>query len=175
MLNWSIPQNNNYVQRGVRTMFKKIIFITSIMISSSMALATTPYVGGSLGVANVGSGYSLAQTAKIFAGLGNIIGESQILYLGSEFNVDAYHYPGIHMIYGAGVSFIPGIMLTQNTMVYARLGVEGIKYHDDYTRIYGVGTQLGLGLQTSLTNHWNVRGEVDNDKQLNVGLVYKFN
>ncbi len=156
-------------------MFKKIILFTSIIASSSMAFATTPYVGGSFGVGNLGGHYSVLKIGKVFSGFGNTFGESQNIYLGGELNVDAYHYPGVHMIYGTGISFIPGYMLTKNTMAYARLSLEQVRYHDTNVCFRAFGAQLGLGLQTNLSKNWGVRGEFDNGNQLNVGLVYKFN
>jgi len=69
-------------------------------------------------------------------------------------------------------------MLNPNTMVYARLGVEAFKY----AHSLGSGTmpQYGLGVQTKLTNNWDVRGEyvcrgnnANNNSRVNLGFVYK--
>lgn len=167
-------------------MIKKIL-ITSIILaaSSNIVIAGTPYVGGSLGVTNLGvSGGNVQAGAigKLFGGYGSIFGVNENIYLGAELNLDIAHYPyDSGTTYGLGASFIPGVMLTDCTMLYGRVGIEANRNMHSST-IYA-GNQLGFGLQTRLSQNWeirpeyvhvtNIHGDKSGDSQLNLGLVYK--
>ena len=165
-------------------MFKKALLASVIMAANStMALAATPYVGGSLGVTNLAI-YSSGKVqagaiGKLFGGYGSTFGVNNNIYLGGELNIDLAHYPYYSgTTYGLGASFIPGVMVTKYTMIYGRIGIEANRNtHSSITRI---GNQLGLGLQTSLSKNWDIRGEyvrtstMSSNNQLNLGLVYKF-
>ena len=163
--------------------------LTSIIIASSstVSLAATPYVGGSLGVTDLGiySGGKVQSGAigKFFGGYGSTFGVNKNIYLGGELNIDLAHYPHYSgATYGVGASFIPGIMITKDTMVYGRIGVEASRYfHSSTTHL---GNQLGLGLRTNVAKNWDIRGEyvhlsnaignMSGNSQLNLGLAYKF-
>lgn len=154
-------------------MLKKII-LTTIITTSSCAFAATPYVGGSLGVTNLGENFH-GTKATLFGGYGSTFGENKNIYLGGELNVDLVYYRNSQVTYGLGASLIPGIMLTKYTMAYARLGVEAGGYASRYSHHVSseLWTQIGIGLQTNITKNWDVRGEYGN-RGLNFGLLYKF-
>lgn len=168
-------------------MFKKALLISVIIAGSNVAIAGTPYVGGSLGVTNLAifsSGKVQAgAVAKLFGGYGSTFGVNNAIYLGGELNIDLAHYPSYGGTnYGLGASFIPGVMLTKDTMLYGRIGIATDR--NTHSATSHLGNQLGLGLQTTLTKHWDIRGEyvhlsningsMSGNSQLNLGLVYKF-
>jgi opacity protein-like surface antigen len=83
-----------------------------------------------------------------------------------------------------GASIMPGGMITENVMGYARVGVVNTLYPSPNTS--RAGGQIGFGLQTCLTSYWDMRveylysayktvptlGAVKSD-QFGLGLVYK--
>lgn len=173
-------------------MFKKLILVSAILaVTSSVALANpAPYVGGSIGinsnsVKNV-SGHSRSIPLSGFAGYGGLV--NQNIYLGGEvFGTVAakkFNGNGLQSRYSFGASVIPGVMITDHTMAFARAGVVRTRFKgEDKGRN---GAQIGLGVQTSLTSNVDLRGEYDYTRyrsvhnykpQANaftVGLVYKF-
>jgi len=168
-------------------MIKKILFISTIIAATSnISIAATSYVGGSLGVTNPGVSRGKVQAGsigKLFGGYGSIFGVNENIYLGGELNLDIAHYPyDSGTTYGLGASFIPGVMLTDCSMLYGRIGIQANR-NTQASRIH-TGDQLGFGLQTRLSQNWDIRPEyvylsnVHGDKsgngQLNLGLVYKF-
>lgn len=83
-----------------------------------------------------------------------------------------------------GASILPGGMLTENVLAFARLGIINTLFPSPNTS--RTGAQVGAGLQTCLTSHWDLRveyiftayktvptlGSVKAD-QVGLGLVYK--
>ncbi len=61
--------------------------------------------------------------------------------------------------YGYGLSFIPGIQLSEHTVAYARLGWIGTHFQNQSSNANG--GQFGLGLKTSVTQNWDARVEYD--------------
>lgn len=174
-------------------MIKKTFLIFALFTTTTgLAFAETKsYIGAGLGVTDLGytqnGGGKLESGAigKLFAGHGYTLGEKYKIYLGGELNLDLASYPNSrtysNMNYAVGGSFVPGIMLTQTTMLYGRLGMQANKFHNSGQSIQ-FGSQLGLGLQTKLSKKWDVRAEYirlsnvasTHDSQAVVGLVYKF-
>ena len=174
-------------------MFKKLLVATAILASSSVALAANgvPYVGASIGVVNTLDDNVGGRNANvnIFGGYGSAI--NQNIYLGGEVFAnkttgDIFYSISNRFSYGA--SFIPGLLLSDHTMLYARAGLVNSSY-DGYGHIENIsGLQAGLGLQTSLTQKVDLRAEYvysnyerafNNDfkpstDQVNLGVVYKF-
>src|SRR3990167_1706222 len=108
---------------------KKILIAYLLAASSSAVFAATPYLGGSLGIADVGnSGSSVVYSGgivKLFGGYSTLIGMNKNIYLGGELNVDLGGYSQVYGAdYGVGASFIPGLMVTQNILLYGRVGLE---------------------------------------------------
>jgi len=185
-------------------MFKKLFVASAILVtSSSVAFADTtsgPYVGMGLGATNLhmqakssvpgahASAHMSKMSADAFVGYGALV--SPKIYLGGELNVAS------PLSYG--ISLLPGALIADHTMAFARLGVNRMPMsvtvtepgQTASTHKTVIGTQLGLGLQTSLTENVDVRGEVDhtfyrsfrvlderistNTNQLKVSLLYKF-
>jgi len=204
-------------------MFRKLIIASAILAATStVALASSgPYIGGSVGVNsstftdtdNVATKASTdfggrGAIGNLFAGYGAMVNSN--IYLGGEAFADLtntsaeFKIPGlkktISQKYGYGISFIPGVMLSDHTMAYGRIGVirsrfelaTDVQDRSSTTKRQALtGGQIGLGLQTSLTQNLDLRGEYDytryreakfNDTNsiqprsdsFNLGLVYKF-
>ena len=207
-------------------MFKKLILTTAILaVTSTVALANdAPYVGGSLGVnadtfkfkdeandtTDVGGRGAIA---NLFAGYGATV--NQNIYLGGEVFADLTSSEAdaksgtdsskdsMKEKYGYGISFIPGIMLSDHTLAYGRLGLVRSRFELSESNGTNSGTdkktltggQIGVGLQTTLTQNVDLRGEYDftsyksgnfntgivgankispRSDSFNLGLVYKF-
>lgn len=172
-------------------MFKKIIFATAVLASSVSFAA--PYIGGSVGVRTNTSASGLdfrGMPFSLFLGYGGII--NQNLYLGGELfgtvGTLSLENNGLQSTYGYGLSILPGIMFSDHTMGYLRAGVIRTQFKptgvSDSTR---TGGQLGLGLQTSLTQNMDLRLEYDysafksfsgvtnpRSDEFDLGLIYKF-
>lgn len=56
-----------------------------------------------------------------------------------------------------GASFLPGILLSEGLVTYLRLSVLSARFRAPTTT--KLGGQFGLGLQTSLSTYWSLRGE----------------
>ena len=179
-------------------MLKKLLVTSAaiLAVSSTAALANgVPYVGAGLGIKNT-SGQRF-MPINVFAGYGEIV--SPGLYLGGELNADLASVNlndsnTFKTTYGLGVSVIPGMMLSDSTMLYGRLGVVRSNFNKYSSNLVN-GGQLGLGVQTRLTQNVDLRGEYVYTKyqsfsrtvsgtrvgvtslasdQVNLGLVYKF-
>jgi opacity protein-like surface antigen len=99
--------------------------------------------------------------------------------------------PGVKSSWSLGLSILPGYLILDNVLAYGRLGV--VKTYFSNSGGNANGGQVGLGLQTALTESWDLRGEyiysfyssvsgnctsppdsaVKAD-QFNMGLIYKF-
>jgi opacity protein-like surface antigen len=176
-------------------MFKKIIIASAILaVTSSVAMANgAPYIGASLGQKTNTSTETNFRgvTGNIFVGYGATIGEG--VYLAAEVysNVATASISdnGLKSTYGYGASFIPGLMISDHTLGYIRLGILRTNFTPSGASSASVSAgQLGVGLQTNLMQNWDLRGEYDYDAynslggvsgkprsdEFNLGLVYKF-
>ncbi len=177
-------------------MFKKLLVASAILATSStLAFANgAPYAGISVGVVDntAGTGSFRGLPLTINGGYGAIV--NQNVYLAGEVfgviatsSLNTNQNPGqsnLKSTYGYGLSFIPGLMLSDHTMGYARLGV--VKTRFTGLSDTATGGQIGLGLQTSITQNWDLRGEYDytdyrrvsgvspQADAFNLGFVYKF-
>ena len=175
-------------------MFKKLLVASAILaVTSTVGLpAGAPYLGASVGVVDntSNSGNFRGMPLTINGGYGGLV--NQNVYLAGELfgvvgTATLNNNPGadgLRTTYGYGASFIPGIMVSDHTMTYARLGVVKNRF-TSYNKT-ATGGQAGLGIQTSVTQNWDVRGEYDYTKYrkfnsvspkadaFNIGLVYKF-
>ena len=198
-------------------MFKKLLIASAILATtSSVAFAggcykgdykgeaspccptftysTGPYLGFSVGPrVNITSdnmsyegfegtlfgGYAAMLTPCFYLG-----GE---LYIADSAQIDDYNLPttGVKTSWNYGLSIMPGYMINDRTLGYIRLGANRAHFPDSSGN--ATGWQGGLGMQTALTQEWDLRGEyvytyynsvsgVTNPQanQFNVGLVYKF-
>lgn len=190
-------------------MLKKILLASAITTLSSSVFAgvPAPYVGAGIGI-NTNTSSSVVTTNgpnlvsqpanfrgvpfNVFAGYGGQI--NQNFYLAGEVfwkigTAEISNNSGLRTSYGYGVSILPGVMLCDNTFAFVRAGF--IRDHFSNADSTRTGGQLGLGLQTNVTQNIDVRGEYDytsyssfNNKigrvaspttdSFNVALVYKF-
>lgn len=177
-------------------MFKKIVIASAILASSSVAFASaSPYVGAALGVNTLtstsGSNYR-GVPVDLFAGYGATVNTN--LYLGGEVfatpftgtvSKSANSVGNLRTTYGYGVSIMPGVMFSDHTLGYIRAGV--VRSHFSTLGQNKTGGQLGLGMQTNLTQDIDLRTEYVYSAYSNVsvskspksdafklGLIYKF-
>ncbi len=157
----------------------------------------------------------------MFAGYGADINQS--IYLGGEAfvndtsinspakNINQNGEAQLNTTYSVGLSFLPGYKVTKNTTAYMRAGAVATRFKltENSTQASGdivqllngcaaqtvAGSQLGVGMQTTVTHKVDFRGEVvhtdyhpfttfrgtsfsnsvkPRNNQLNVGFVYKF-
>lgn len=178
-------------------MFKKILLSIMMFAATTVAFANpAPYVGINLGVINNTSsnagnneaGFFRGIPVNLFAGYGGFI--SQGFYLAGELFATLATSPiddsnDVKTSYSYGFSIIPGVLLSEHTMGFARLGL--LRSHFTSVNSNAVGTQVGLGMQTNLTQNVDVRGEYDytayrsvggiktpHQDAFNLGLVYSF-
>ncbi|EKD55148.1 MAG: hypothetical protein ACD_60C00025G0045 [uncultured bacterium] len=176
-------------------MLKKIAIASSILaVSSTLSFASSaPYLGIGLGLTNNTAGTSNYRGIPftISGGYGATV--DQNVYLAGEIfanlgTATLNNNPGgvsLRTTYSYGLSFIPGLMLSDHAMMFIRLGVIKTRFSSLNSNAT-TGGQAGLGLQTSVTQNWDVRGEYDytsyrrvggaspRSDAFNIGLVYKF-
>lgn len=175
-------------------MFKKVCLAVALATCSTVSFANgAPYVGGSLGVIDTTSttpGVFRGVPATVFGGYGASINRN--IYLGGEvlatlgtFNITnaTTAIGGLKTSYGYGASIIPGIYVSESSMVFGRVGVVRSRFSDLSETV--TGGQVGLGMQTTVSQNWDLRGEYDYTKYssvhnlnpqtdaFNLGLIYK--
>lgn len=181
-------------------MFKKILFANVIMSASIGAASansiTAPYIGASLGV-NVNStthaaggdaGVYRGIPAKVFAGYGGLLAQS--FYLAGELtatlgNFEISNKNSMKTSYGFGLSVLPGFTMSDSTLVFGRIGYVRARFTNVNAMVNG--GQLGLGMQTALTQSMDLRAEYDytdyastgainspRTDEYTLGLVYRF-
>lgn len=147
-------------------MFKKLLIASAVLaISSTTVFASgVPYVGAGIGIkTNTANSVNYRGVpGKFFAGYGAIITEG--IYLAGELSgtVGAISITdnGLKSTYGYGLSVIPGVVISEHTMGFARLGVTRTRFTPTGAGSSTItGGQIGLGLQTSLMQNWDIRGE----------------
>jgi len=161
-------------------MIKKTVLSSIIFLSASSVIyaKTTSYVGGGLGVGGYGQQSGLnGASANIFAGKGNYIDKDEKIYVGGELGAGYTYQSGHNNAFGLSASIMPGLMITNSTMLYGRLGVATSYIHK---KSMAFGPQYGVGLQTNVAKNWDVRTEytsfvaANHSSQIGAGLVYKF-
>jgi opacity protein-like surface antigen len=156
-------------------MYKKIILASAILVSTVGVAAANPapYVGASVGITNnFMNGDASATTFNfsnyrgvpfsILAGYGGVI--SQSFYLAGELTAtlataELTGNNGLKSSYGYNVSLLPGVMVNDSTLAFVRLGVARTQFTT--VNKMRTGGLFGLGLQTSLMQNIDVRGEYD--------------
>jgi opacity protein-like surface antigen len=167
-------------------MFKKWLILLPLLLSSPAMAAF--YIGGGVGLQNTGPYNGLFVNA--FGGYGRLMGKNQLLYLGGELFGDSGSLPLSQNYYersnyGLGASFMPGLQINPTTLLYFRIGVETFRL-SNYLN-YKTGGQLGLGVQTNLTEKFDLRAEfvytgqgvyhnfgISQYRIFRLGLVYSF-
>ena len=160
----------------------KKITLASAMLAAAVGVTSVnaaPYVGASVGVnvnssTNVGGnpGVFRGVPFKVFAGYGSLL--SQSFYLAGELTAtlgtgEISTSNGMKTSYGFGLSALPGFMLNDNTMAFARVGYVKSRFSSLNSMVSG--GQIGLGLQTSLTQAMDLRGEYTYTDYSNVGAA----
>lgn len=171
-------------------MFKKLLLIGTILAASPCLSAAKgiPYLGVGFGIQNTQAYTGLLGTVS--GGYSITAGQYQNYYFAGELFADSGSLPLCQNYYrrtnyGYGASFIPGIILRETVLAYLRMGIETFRYST--TLNHFTGGQLGLGLQTRISDKWDIRGEyVYTGKAIfegfgtvrftifKLGLVYKF-
>jgi opacity protein-like surface antigen len=176
-------------------MLKKLLAIGSIVAATTnVAFATgAPYVGVSTGlVVNTSQFLNYrGMPGTVFAGYGADLGQG--FYLAGEvegtIGTATVTDNGLKTTYNYGISILPGVLISDHTMGFARLGVVRSRFTpsgENNSTITGVA--IGVGLQTSLTQNWDLRGEytfISNQNisgvsgkphtdETTLGLIYKF-
>ncbi|MBA3661420.1 MAG: hypothetical protein H0W64_06810 [Gammaproteobacteria bacterium] len=163
-------------------MLKKFL-MTSFVFVSALSLVhanPAPYVGASLGIVTntspdaftsltTSGGYPVRSPSNFrgvpfsaFLGYGGML--YQNFYLAGELaatigTATISESGSLKTSYGFGASILPGVYLSDHTMAYARLGVVNSRFTTLQKNV--TGGQAGLGMQTSLTQNVDVRGEYD--------------
>lgn len=178
-------------------MFKKLLIATAILATSSniaMASVSPLYLGAGLGVNNItasNAGSYRGLPLSIFGGYGTTVNKN--IYLAGELfgtvgtltlTNSSFGGAGLRNTYGYGASFIPGLMMSDRTLAFVRLGVVRTRFSSSI-KSTATGGQVGLGMQTNLMQNWDIRGEYDYTQYgsvsgvtprsdlFNFGIVYK--
>lgn len=182
-------------------MMNKIILSSAILaVTSGVALANpAPYVGAGLGITNntinvtnnsnvtVTNGAYRGVPFSLFVGYGGVM--SPNFYLAGELGLtvgtlNLSDNTALKTSYGYGVSILPGVLLSDHTVGYLRAGAVWSKFSSPNTT--RVGGQVGVGIQTNVTQNVDLRGEYDyvayksipagapNSDQFSLALLYKF-
>lgn len=152
-------------------MLKKFLIASSILATTtSIALANpAPYIGAGLSIIDNTSRNSSAFLGNyrgipvnLFAGYGGVVSEN--FYLAGELDgtittAKLNNTGGLKSTYAFGLSALPGIMLSDHTLAFARVGVNNTRFSQLEKNM--VGGKFGAGMQTSLTQNVDLRGEYD--------------
>lgn len=148
-------------------MLKKLILASTTMaLTAGVAFANpAPYIGAGLGInTNTSStGNYRSMPFNVLAGYGGLIDQS--FYLAGELNatLGAAEISDVGIMkttYSYGVSILPGVMLSDKTLAFARIGLVNTRFTDQDARTKP-GAQFGIGLQTAVTQNVDLRGEYD--------------
>ena len=156
-------------------MLKKLTLAASLLAATNCFAVTdpAPYLGASTGLlvntTNQGSypgidlnGYR-GIPLNVFAGHGGLI--TQCIYLAGEITATlgtaaVTDSSAMKSTYGGNISAIPGVMLNEYTLAFARIGVISTHFSDDNST-YRSGGLFGVGLQTGIMQNIDLRAEYD--------------
>lgn len=179
-------------------MFKKMLVASALLAATSgIAMASvSPYVGGSLGVnvnsstssVNGNAGVFRGVPVKAFLGFGGAINEDFFLAGEATATLGTFEMSNRNKMktsYGYALSILPGLMMNDSTVAFARAGFTRIRFTN--VNKMSSGALVGLGMQTSFTQHIDIRGEYDytsfneiggintpRTDEYTLGMVYKF-
>lgn len=181
-------------------MIKKLLALSICSVAASSVFAgqsSTPYIGASAGVVSNTSTKALGNNAgafrgvpfKVFAGYGGMI--SQSVYLAGELGgvagtAQMSNKNNMRTSYGYRLSVLPGVMLSDQTLAYLRGGMVRTEFSNVNNMV--TGAEMGVGLQTFLTQNFDLRAEYDytayrtvsgihapSADGFDLGIVYNFN
>lgn len=148
------------------------LFVTSAlaMFAANIAVAApAPYIGAGLGILNNTSNnnhdsfHFRGVPISGFAGYGGMV--NQNVYLAGEIGATiatsnlSNSSKTIATDYGYDMSVLPGVMLSDHTLAFARVGIARSHFTSPDKMV--TGARVGAGLQTSLTQNVDLRGEYD--------------
>ena len=172
-------------------MFKKLCIAAAIFaVSSNLAFADGAYAGFNGGMRdNIKNSNSYrGLEGRVFLGYGAIINPA--FYLAAEvFGAPgsmSINNNGLKTSYEFGGSILPSMVISEHAMAFLRLGMVRTRFSSANTTTSG--GQIGIGVQTGLTQCWDLRAEyiytafntvtraigAPKSDQANFGLVYKF-
>lgn len=151
-------------------MFKKTLLAS--MIATAISVSTSTFAGFYAGP-GIGVMDTLNNTSA-FRGLTPrvVFGYEDVEDLG-YFGVEAFATPGIIPMtqanapgtatvkssYNFGASILPGLVMGPQTVGFFRFGLITSRFSE--TDSHKTGAQLGVGLLTSVSPAWDIRGEYD--------------
>ena len=145
-------------------MLKKLFITSALLAATASAYAGAPYVGMSTGLTvNTATYHNFrGLPGTLFGGFGTGLGQG--FYFGAEAFVTLGHATitdnGLESGYEYGFGILPGVMISDHTIGYFRLGLAETKFTPtDHGNATVTGGQMGLGMQTSLTQNWDLRAE----------------
>lgn len=153
-------------------MFKKVCLATAMLASSLSIAVAAPalYVGGGIGIVNNTSthandgqpGFFRGVPFTAFFGYGGQMDQNYYLAgeIGGTLATAEFTNKGdMKTSYGYYVSVLPGLMLSDHTFGFGRVGYINSRFTNvgDSTN----GAQVGLGMQSSITQSIDIRGEYD--------------
>lgn len=154
---------------------------TPTTTSSNSGLNTSNDASGTGAGGNIFAGYGYTFDSgfylggEIFGGLSSLAYNSTNIsnFTSGSTSGDATINSSMQLKNSYGISFLPGLMVTHNTLLYGRVGYVRSQFDlensipiannneleagSENTSLNG--SQLGIGLETVLTKHWSLRGE----------------
>lgn len=119
---------------------------------------------------------------KLSVGYGTVIDRCKKVYLAGEIfaaggTLSLSHNQRYRVNGLLALSAIPGYKLDEWTFIFARVGIESAYYSTH--RVVKTGGLFGLGFQSNVQAHWDMRAEYNfmTDRNLNqysVDVIYKF-
>jgi len=151
-------------------MLKKLLIASALtIVASNMVIAApAPYVGAGLGIVNNSPNKTSFNNFRgvpvnLFTGYGGMV--NQNIYLAGELGATiatgelSNTGNSLKTNYGYSASIIPGIMVSDYTLAFVKAGVVRSHFSSFHKTV--TGGQVGIGLQTSLTQNVDLRGEYD--------------
>lgn len=173
---------------------KKILCSLLVATACSLSYAGNVYIVPSLHLQRIGANHSTYTNLNPQLGLGyaamphNIYMAGEVFFMPGAIDISNNHNLNTYtakISNSFGASFLPGVMIAESVLGYARLGVITSRFRSPGT--YSTGGQLGLGIQTTMIYGWSLRAEYDysayrtvaglgspKSNELAIGLVYTF-
>jgi len=173
---------------------KLLSTITIFTVSTSLSYAGLFYMGPSLEYESVKGDDSSYQTLSPRLTLGYAEKLDYPYYLAGELfavagNISGHpDDSGLKNTPSFGIAILPGMMISDNTFLYGRLGTITTDFSaaDSYTW----GGQIGAGIETAITDTWDIRteyiftqyGELNGDSSMGsphsntvaIGVIHRF-
>lgn len=149
-------------------MLKKITLTCGVILATMSTAHAAFYAGPMLGLINNSSqnGNYRGLQPTLAVGYNEMVSSCTYMAVeafGAPFNImlddNTPSGSSLRSTYSLGASLIPGYLITDNVIGYLRVGLITTKFGaPNATR---AGGQFGLGVQTGLTDEWQLRFEYD--------------